>query len=251
LLTRMKIFSPLLKKYFTSPPHFVSIMFFLVCLVIDFPVIFAFKIGSFGSYINKNGQNSTFYYFTSSEFSVSPQGKLLMGVTSFFLNIVLMLVIGVTLNIVSFIQYKMYLTKRKRRLEEYQMISFNRNENVEEASANNENNNTRLTQKEANEKKAEKNMLFMILTLCSLSIGSRVIIMSNYIYFFFYYSFADSVHILFVSYILFSVVPTVSIFIYYLFNKMFREELNRKITTVLGDLTSLTRRQLHCGTRSV
>ena len=49
LLTRMKKFSPLLKKYFNSPPHFVSLMFFLVCLVIDFPVIFAFKIGSFGS----------------------------------------------------------------------------------------------------------------------------------------------------------------------------------------------------------
>lgn len=247
LLTRMKIFSPLLKKYFNSPPHFVSLMFFLVCLVIDFPVIFAFKIGSFGSYVYRDGnntrQNVTFYYFTSSEFSVSPHGKLLMGVTSFFLNIVLLLVVGVTLNIVSYIQYKMYLTRRKRRLDEYQMISINRNDHLEESSINNENINTRLNQKEANEKKAEKNMLFMILTLCSLSIGSRLIIMSNYIYFFFYYSFADSVSILFVSYILFTVVPTMSIFIYYSFNKMFREEFNSKITTALRGCSLLTRRQ--------
>jgi hypothetical protein len=225
LLTRMKILSPFLQKYFTLTPRLVSILFFLVCFLIDLPVVFAFKIGSFGSYVNfEDDKIASFYYFTSSEFSLSPHGKLIMGVTSFFLNIFLLLVVGVTLNIVSYVQYKQYLNGRKLQAKEYQMIAFSRNISRDESE-----NTFNQQQKELNEKNAEKNMLFMILTLCSLSIGSRIVIMINYIYFFFYYSFADSIRILFISYTMFTLVPSVSIFIYYSFNKMFREGFNNKI----------------------
>jgi Co/Zn/Cd efflux system component len=232
LLTRMKIFSSLLQRYFTLTPRRVSFIFFVTCLVIDFPVLFAFKVGSFGSYVydNEVKKNATFYYFASSEFSISPHGILIMGVTSFFLNIFMLLVVGVTLNIVSFVQYKRYLRARNQRLNDYEMISLSDTSNTRL--------DTRLTfaltiQKDLHERKVEKNMLYMILTLCTISIGSRVLIMSNYIYFFFYYSFADSVAILYYAYILFSFLPCTSIFIFYSFNKMFREELNEKVNKVL------------------
>ena len=89
LLTRMKILSPFLQKYFTLTLHYVSLLFFLVFFLIDMSVLFAFKIGSFGSYVlnflKDNDKIVTFYYFTSSEFSLSPHGKLIMGVNIFSL----------------------------------------------------------------------------------------------------------------------------------------------------------------------
>ena len=50
LLTRMKIFSPYVKKHFYALPRNVSIAFFLTCLLIDISAAFLFKISSFVEY---------------------------------------------------------------------------------------------------------------------------------------------------------------------------------------------------------
>ena len=50
LLTRMKTFSPILRKYFTASPPLVSFATFLVCFLIDFWFGFLLKTSSFGTY---------------------------------------------------------------------------------------------------------------------------------------------------------------------------------------------------------
>ena len=52
LLDRIKIFSPFVKRYFSAKPWVISLALFLTCLLIDLPVPFASKVGSFGNYFN-------------------------------------------------------------------------------------------------------------------------------------------------------------------------------------------------------
>ena len=58
---------------------------------------------------------NTFYIMTASDFRSTPFGQLLLAFTSFFLNLLLTLVVGVFLNIVSMYQYKSYLREEKRK----------------------------------------------------------------------------------------------------------------------------------------
>ncbi len=86
--------------------------------------------------------------------------------------------------------------------------------------------NPKPSNKEKKERKAEKNMLYMALTLCTTSIISRILLMVCYIYYFIFYSFATNLLIHVVNYSIQTIVPSISIFVFYFFNKMFREEFN-------------------------
>jgi hypothetical protein len=116
MLTRMKIFNSFVRKHFTSKPQLITLSLFLTCLFIDSPVAFALKISSYHYYNDNKQENvNTFYIMTASDFSSTPFGQLLLGFTSFFLNLLLTLVVGVILNSVSLYQYKSYLRVKKRK----------------------------------------------------------------------------------------------------------------------------------------
>ena len=84
------------------------------------PVAFSSKISTIGNYfyydLNGIKHISTFYYNTSSDFSQTLLGKILLGLTIFFLNFFLSLLAGIILNILSYVAYKSYLKKRSRRV---------------------------------------------------------------------------------------------------------------------------------------
>ena len=105
LIDRMKIFSPYVKKKFSSSPRVISLAFFFTCLCIGVPLAFAAKVVSFGTYFTDESKEQqhvvTFYYFTTSDFGSSLLGRILLGFTSFFLNTFLPLFVGVTFNITS------------------------------------------------------------------------------------------------------------------------------------------------------
>ena len=90
----------------------------------------------------------------------------------------------------------------------------------------------KLTQKELNENRAEKNMLKMALTLCSLSILSRLILIAFYVYAFFFYSFSGTLVVFIVNLSIFTLLPTGAIFVFYSFNKMFRDEFKKKFIII-------------------
>jgi hypothetical protein len=229
LLDRMKLFSPFVRKYFSAKPQLVSLAFFLTAFATNFPLTFGFKIGRY--FIGPNQtKNNTFYYTTSSDFSLTPFGRIFLGFTSFFLNFFMTLVVGIILNIVSVYQYKVYLRKRRQRDQELYMTAHH---NVRGELIRRE-----LTPKEKNDRKAEKNMFNMAFTLCSISLFSRGVFMTAYIIFFF---FNGNTQILaFICYSIYTLVPSVAIFVFYSFNKMFREEFNTKILRKQNSLTPVT-----------
>jgi hypothetical protein len=101
-----------------------------------------------------------------------------------------------------------------------------------------------LTPKEIKERKVEKNMFYMALTLCSISILSRLVNMLVYVYFFFYRTFEGTLTVAVVYFFINAFVPTVSIFIFFLFNpapskggsKMTLYLLNTKVESFLTPL---------------
>jgi len=220
LLDRMKLFSPFVRKHFSAKPQLVSLAFFLTTFMIDFPFSFGFKIGRLYFNSNRNQtKNETFFYPTSSEFSLTPFGQIFFGLTTFFLNFFMTLVVGIVLNIVSVYQYKAYLRQRRQRDLEYHLTSHH---NVSGALTRRE-----LTPKERMDRKAETNMFYMAFTLCSISIISRCLFMFSYVYYFFF--IGDSRILPLICYSIFTFVPSAAIFVFYSFNKMFREEFNTKI----------------------
>jgi hypothetical protein len=233
LLARMKIYSPFVKKHFKASPRQISLAFFLTCVLINAPIIFAFKIISYGDYYYYNTslnqqKNATFYYYGRSEFSETEFGKILLAFLGLFVNLFGSLVAGVTLNIVSYLKYKHFVKERELKDEEIKIRSMT----LSEPFTNNGIRNVveqqkqlkKLTQKEINELKAEKNMFHMIITLSLISTVSRIILMAGNLYALFFKSHSTTWSLVVLDYLIYALVPTVSIFIYFSFNKIFRNE---------------------------
>ena len=154
-----------------------------------------------------------------------------------FINFFGSLVAGVTLNIVSYLKYKQYVNERKRKDEEIQMKSMTPQSNIQPCTSNSLQFNPdrqkqlkNFTQKELNELKAENNMFHMIITFCLISIVSRVILIFGNLYAVFFFSLSNIWAIVVLDYFIYALVPSVSIFIFIAFNKMFRKEFK----TILG-----------------
>ena len=133
-----------------------------------------------------------------------------------------------TLNIVSVRLYRSYVRERRNKEESYTSASYNRSQEeiqvvVSTSKAK------KLTKKEKNENKAERNMLKTALTLCSISILSRVLLILLFNYFLFFNSFSQSLILLILLVSIYTFGPSVGIFVFYFFNKMFREKFQEKV----------------------
>ena len=127
--------------------------------------------------------------------------------------------------------YRSYVRERRDKDEAYTRISYNQSQtitNVEEIQVVVSTKARKLTQKEINENRAERNMFNMALTLCSISILSRVLLIFLYICFFFFTSFSQSLILLIQLVYVYAFAPIVAVFIFYFFNKRFREKLSEK-----------------------
>ena len=229
MLTRMKIFSPFVKKFFRASPKQISLLCLIICFLIDIPILFGLTIDSFGKYVYFEASSSDdkkvqkiakFYYLTSSQFGKSLAGEIILAITDLTLNILLSLVVSVALNISFYIHYKLHLLKRTREAAKLRAntpfeIKFSTRVDEETVEWN---------RKVINERKAEKNMIHMLVTLCSISILTRVLLLFSYFYFIFYHSFSLSLTLTTIIYSIYTFVPTVSVVVFYSFNKLFREE---------------------------
>ena len=222
LLTRMKLFDVFVEKNFTFSPRLVSLTLFLICICINLPLAFGLKIRSFGTYLDSTQQhNITFYYFDSSEFSLTLFGQILFGFTTLFLNLIFSMFLGIGLNVFSLLKYKAYL--REKRLKICRLIQRSIN-NRQTTSLEIQQFNERMN----SDCDKEKSMFNMVLTLCSLSIVSRIFKIFAYFYFFFFFpenSLSSILNIEIVHLFIESLVPTVALFVFFSFNKMFRQEI--------------------------
>ena len=222
LLTRMAIFDTFLEtKFKPYSPKLVSLLLFIVSFVINLSAAFSSTIVVLGEYVYYDAktnvkQRGIIYDFVNSEFVDSKLGSLVLGFTYFILNVTCTLFVGIVLNIVSFVQYKLYL--RKRRLE-----LMRRNPNRLNLTPAEEH-------REKMDRTVERNMLYMIITLVSMSIFSRCIFILGSIYFlYFANTYANNLVVRVACYFVYSIVPTVSFFIFYLFNRIFRDEFHSLI----------------------
>jgi len=239
LLHQMKIYNSFVRKHFSAKPWQISLSLFLTCLLIDISYGLSLKVGSFGTYYYydwSNGfrKNATFFYITSSEFSSTLFGKILLTFTGPFLNLFLSTFFGVILNFASVRLYKSYIKQRRENEEEYISASYHRTQDKNQATTSVDDIQVvvtrakRLTQKELNENRTQSNMFYMALTQCSLSIIARVLLIFRFIVFFNFYSFSTSLILLIITLSIYTIVPTVAIFVFYSFNKMFREKFRKK-----------------------
>ncbi len=217
------------RKNFSKSPQFFSLTSFLTCLVINIPIVFGLKIVSLGDYYyvdSSHGvkQYSTFFFPISSDFSQTLYGQILLFFFTFFASLFLSMVVGIVLNILSYLKYRAYARHRQHEIEQLQMSSIH----------NRPTTNFEVDQMNDRKKweRRKINMLYMALTLSSISILSRLTLISCFIFYFAYTSFSNS----FVFYVINNAIntfgPTVSIFVFYSFNKMFRDETNSKIFCV-------------------
>ena len=229
LLQRMKSFNSFVKRHFTAEPKLVCFLFFLICFAINSMLAISFRPVSLGNYIyydsNGNRREATLYFFKSSVFSSSSIGKIIMMITGFFLNLFPSLIVGIALNIVSFIQYKASLKRRQREVEDLAMSSIhNRATTIMELN--------QQRQKEKDKRQIKRNM-YMVILLCTVSITSKLIIVLSAFYYFFYFSLSDFLLIELLNFSIFFFNPTVSFFIYYFFNNTFKKECNRIILLIM------------------
>jgi hypothetical protein len=229
LLTRMKLFSTFVRKHFRASPPIVSLAFFLTCLLILSPRVFSFRVASFGDYFYYDSggvkQTSTFYFLAASQFSQTLFGRVFLGFTTFFLGLVLSLLVGIVLNISSYIKFKSHARKKQRDVDELQMSSIHNRPTTSREME-------QLRQRAKTESDIERNMLYMSLTLSSIVIVSRLIFMTGYVYFFIYSSFSNTIILYVILSSIYTIVPSISIFVFYAFNKMFRDETNRILKRV-------------------
>jgi len=211
LLTRMKLFNLFVDKHFKFSPRQVSLTLFLTCFCINFPLLFGFKINSFDVYFDSTHQkNVTFYYFDSSDLSSTLFGQILFGCTALFLNLILSAIVGIGLNIFALLKYKAHTRKKTREVCRLIQSSIN---NRLTTTLEIQQFNTRMR----NERKREKNMFYMMFTLCSLSVLSRILTIFQYVYFFFVYnnSLSNIPDIEIVFLLKQTLVPMVAIFAFF------------------------------------
>ena len=218
LLNRMKIFNATIARRFSLSPKIVCLLFFVVCLVINLPLDFTFKIKSLGnySYFDSEGvmRNATLYYYGSTSFALSSLGIVISDI-NYLTSIVFTLIVCVVLNIISVLQYKSYLRQKRQRVEEMRMKSSRPASDIQDI------------QKERRERRAENKMLYMALTLSSISVLYRVVVTLCYIYVFKLKSFSSTLILVSFCYIMYTFITFTSIFIFYYFNNLFRQEFRR------------------------
>ena len=247
LLNRMKIYSPFFNRHFTAKPWIISFAFFLICLFIDLPyALGGLKVKSFGTYYyydlnDSSKKNATFYYVASSDFSSTHFGKILLAFAVPFLNLFLSVIVGTTLSMISVYLYKSYVRQRREKHDAYFKMANTRhhdeinNGNVIELAITTATTTTtqfkKISKKEMDENRAETNMFYMALTLCAISILSRLLLIFVFILFFFFNSFSSTLVLMNINITIFTFVPTSGIFIFYFFNKLFRQEFEKKFST--------------------
>ena len=214
LLERMKIFSTIVKTKFTVSPKKVCFLAFLLCVVIDGFFAFVFEPISGGDfyYFASDGQikQNTFYFAGTTEFANSNVGRVLL-IVDYVVRDLFTMITSVTLNVVSIIQMRIYFKKKAAQL---QLIS-NGVLNIS-------------VKKELKLRKTEKNHLLMVITLCSIEIVSRTILMTCFIYFLFRIDYIAALFGTLVDIVLIF-VPMVSFFVFYHFNKKFRKEFHKMV----------------------
>ena len=207
-LDRMKNFTPFLKKHNTMPPRMLCLILAVFCLLMNIFIGFVYVSVPLDWYYYENGQvrMGSIYFFVVSDLALSKIGSVVL-ITIYVLRDFVTLLVGVILNITCFVQMKRFLGQK------YAMFKTPR------TSSSDPNNKKQLASQSS-----EKKMSLMVCTLCLISILSRITTTTGNIYYFL--AQFDFYAQLLAGLDDYAVVlnSTLSFFVFYHFNKKFRQE---------------------------
>ena len=224
LLERMKIFSAIVKKYFTIAPKKACILFFFVCIPINTFFAFVFVPISGGDYfyVSKEGayEQNTFWFVGTSHLANSYAGQKLL-ISVYIVRDIFTMITSVTLNLTSLIQMRRYFKKRSM------LLSLQSNGIM-----------NKVTRRELKLQQTERDHLHMVITLCSIVVVSRSVVLATNIYYLFSVDFIATLLGTFTD-LLAILGPITSFFVFYRFNKKFRREFRKMVCLVSSRKTVL------------
>jgi hypothetical protein len=177
LVDRLKNFMPFVKRVFTVSPKKTTVIFFFICLIIDFAPIFQYSAYDFDyNYYDNKGDIQTYkvYILIASEIASSYIGSSIQ-ITSFVIRDGVTLAISIVLNIICFI-------KMKRQMARKEVLTNETSNRVGVTSS------SQVTDiKKEREKAFQKNMYQMTITLVVNSSLVRITTLTCGIYWLFAY----------------------------------------------------------------
>ena len=219
LMDRMKNFSSFVKKYYMLSPRKNCLIFLIACILINIFIAFVYVPGYAGDYYyfdSNTGlkKQNSFFYVVITDFAASYEG-LLLTIIVYVIRDLVTLTVGIILNILSFVQFKLYLKKKSNMQMQRNQVLESRSMPLEII--------TILTLNNSNETnvKREVHFLYMILTLCFNSIVSRIFLFSCNFYYLYVLDYVTLILGTVIDLVLVS-VPASSFFVFYFFNKHFK-----------------------------
>jgi len=221
LLERIKIMNSFVKKRFTITSKKMILLTFLPCLLFNsiFGLSYAPYFGGEFYYFDSNGTErvNSFWYLDSSTLAASEIGSIFM-IAFAFIRDVLTLITTIILNIVSLFELKNYLKIRSLLIGRQNAIG----PSPFEVTTNS--NSTRISNAQNQAQKSKmKNNIKLIVIMCLISIVERLTIVTDSVYFLFYFDYTSVLLATLVD-LVFVVGPTISFFIFLYFNRDFKVE---------------------------
>ena len=213
LIDRMKNFSSYVKKVFTISAKKITAIVFCICVCVDLFLVFEYAPFENDYYFySPNGKLNTYkvYVSLSSTIASSHVGSIL-AIVVFVIKDGVTLLVSITLNLISFIQMRKHSAKKKL-LGALHLQT------------------TTTSQMPQNERQRiyERNMFWMIITVCFNSCLVKTTTFACNIYWLFQYNlFAYIIGV--VADIFIALNSTLPFLIYLRFNRKFRNILSNKI----------------------
>jgi hypothetical protein len=221
LLERIKIMNSFVKKHFKILPEKMILLILFPCLLFNsiFSLAIFPDVGGDFIYNDSNGVEkvNTYWFVNSSPLVQSPIGSICM-IVFYFVRDVLTLIVTIILNIVSLYEMSKYFKNRNAIFRRHNLIhAISTHSPIDSTS------NTVTLNHNLREKAIAKSQIKLVLIMCLISVVTRVISVLTSIYYLFS---IDYIAVLLgaLSDLVFVVGPSISFFIYYVFNKDFKKD---------------------------
>jgi len=195
-IDRLATFKLKLKAIYAKiKPHFLCIISFCICLIINFPYFFVFEPVEIS--LNYFGPNNTInsyklYDTDTSKFAVSTAGQILTY-SIYFIRDFVVLVLTIILNTLNLFYLKKHFQKKSKmvkRSNNYQAQSSQHDQSPTETSNISQlrlsSNHIAENRKKAKEVDANRKISIMVALICLLTSLSNMLMMASIIYFYFY-----------------------------------------------------------------
>jgi len=221
LLERIKIMNPFVKKKFNISPEKMNLIIFFPCLLFNsfHPLAFIPDVGGDFVYYDSNGvEKVNTYWFVNSSALAKTSFGLICLIVFYFVRDVLTLITTLILNIFSLYEMSKYFKKRNAIFRRRNLINaLSTHAPIDSTTP------TGALNHNVREKAMAKSQIKLVLIMCSISIVTRIISIISSTYYLFTIDYVATLLGAITDLVL-VVGPSISFFIFYVFNKDFKKD---------------------------